>query len=1015
MRRRYLLTGCGLFLLISCFSVLRAETIRIGIVSDLPEAEVQAQWGPTAKFLTSAVPGEEFSIVPLKRGEAGHVVETGEVEFILTDAEQYVDLSANAGLIRVASLRGKTSSGKSYSLFGSALFHRSDRSKLDRIEDLRGKIVATTSPNSLKDWLAARREIQIHGYDTRSFLKETLFLETPEAVVRAVLEGEADAGSLSSGELERLVGAGELDMSQVKVIRPVGTSAESDECPFLYSTVLYPHTPLARASDVSRSLSQSVAGALINMHSTHAAAKAAGVAGWASPVNYLDLHTLFRNLGLGPYTGLEYTPPGLADNLRHYSRQLVVVVILMLGLAVATTYMLTVNRRLKKSYLIQRRAQRGAAAAQKIAGLGNWEQDLSSGEVFWSEQMFRIFGVEPNTAEPSDLLEKHLSESDAGRLQDSIEKAIRQQRGFDIEIALTRRDGDERIIKARGELEFDASGKPRRLFGTCLDITEFKRVNEALQNNLGFLQTLIDTIPNPIFYKDTHGRFLGCNSAFAQGVLGLSRAKVFGKNYEDLGRKVPAELARTCMRKDNELLGKGGISVYEVMVNQPPETRNYVFHTATFKGVDDELAGIVGVLTDITESKNMEADLIAAKEEAEKASNAKTEFLANMSHEIRTPMNAIMGMASMLMQTDLNKNQRDFAQTIHGSAEILLGIVSKIFDFTSMESSEYRLERRQFDLHQALMKIGNVFKAKAEAKSLEFDLSINDEVPRQTVGDVEAVSQLMTDLLGNAVKFTDSGAVTVDVGCLEKTTDRVRLKLTVADTGVGIPEEQRARMFQAFSQGDTSMTRRYGGTGLGLAICHRLSQLMNGEIGFDSAEGKGSSFWVVFELALVDPMAYTETSPPAPEGRDGAAPSRHHKPSRMRKKDDDVHILLVEDNRVNQKVALAILRKLGYSADVATDGEKALDMLAESDYDVVLMDVQMPGMDGLEATRAIRSDDSGVFNRDIPIIAMTAHGRREDRNQCIQAGMNDYIPKPIRPDPLEKAIRKAVGADEEGS
>ncbi len=1004
------------FLFIPMFACFGATVsgVRIGIVSELSEVEFAGKWNPIGDFLSSMIPGYEVAMLRLGRGEVEATVEMGEVDFVLTDAAQYVDLAVDAGVVRIASLRMYDQAGQDYSMFGGVLFRVAARSDLSSLESLSGSKIATTNPESLEDWLVVRREVQIHGFESRDFFSSIVFRGDAARVVEAVLNGEVDCGALGTGELERLARDGQLDLSDIYVITAVANASSSREnFPYFFSTSLYPKYPLARSHTVSRELAQSVASALINMRGTHPSASAAGIAGWDEPRDYLELHSMFRNLGLGPYAGIEYQgSPGFGDSVERYKREVFAGVMIIAALAFVTAYMVAVNRRLKKSQAIQRRAQRGADAAQKIAGLGNWEQDLVAGGVYWSDQMFRIFGYEPGGVDPASLIDEHLAENEAKRFHDCIDGAIQRRKGFDIEFGLIRRDGGDRVVKARGELEFDTAGQPIRLFGTCLDITEFKRVNEALQNNLGFLQTLIDTMPNPIFYKDANGCFLGCNSAFADGVLGMKRSRVFGKSLKDVDGDVASGLVKICVEKDDELLKRGGVSIYEVVAAPVGgESRTYVFHTATFRGLENETAGIVGVLTDITERKKMEQDLRKAKDDAEKANNAKTEFLANMSHEIRTPINAIMGMNSMLLQSSLDKGQNDWAQTINESAESLLRIVSKIFNFTSIESRNYRLDRRVFDLRRAFNDVVQVFKSQAERKALEFELTVDDGVPPLVVGDVEAINQLATDLLSNALKFTEQGGITVDLQCLQKTATGARLRLTVADTGIGIPEEQRMRLFQAFSMGDTSMTRRYGGTGLGLAICHRLANLMNGEIGFDSVEGKGSSFWVVFELALGADMSLLTNTAFAAEKKSESSTKSSNSGRQIRKTNadkDNVRILLVEDNRVNQKVALAILRKLGYSADLANEGGEALDMLAEKDYDLILMDVQMPGVDGLEATRRIRDRNSSVLNHDVPIIAMTAHGRREDRNQCMLAGMNDYVPKPVRPEPLAKAIDKAL-------
>ncbi len=554
------------------------------------------------------------------------------------------------------------------------------------------------------------------------------------------------------------------------------------------------------------------------------------------------------------------------------------------------------------------------------------------------------------------------------------------------ELTALHRDGHE--FHAEFDISLEERGGMPFVAALVRTITPDARREAAFRQSGERYRAILDQIEDGCCVVDLRGNYLFVNDAFCR-LYGFEKHEILGSNFKQSSGPERAGKLRE-MYSQVYTTGRP-IKAFEYQIfprNRPPM---FVEQSISLeRDAQGRPVGFLAITRDCTDRKHVQQELAKAKEVAESANRAKSEFLANMSHEIRTPMNGIIGMAALALDTELTPQQTDCLMTIRNEADSLLTIVNDVLDFSKIESRRIELERVTFALDEVIADVVKPLAVRARQKGIALSSGIATDAPPLLVGDPVRVKQIVTNLLANAIKFTERGSVGLEVTVDERREDRATLHVRVTDTGIGIPADKRETIFEPFRQVDGSMTRRFGGTGLGLAISSTLVELMGGRLSVDSEPGVGSTFHFVAPFIIALPGARVDA-----RGA-GRVPGRPARAAR---------VLVAEDNIVNQRVAAGLLTKRGHEVTVVNNGREALAALQRGSFDLVLMDVQMPDMDGFEATSAIRVWERET-GRHVRIVAMTAHVMTGDRERCLAAGMDGYLSKPIDQRSLFDAVER---------
>lgn len=625
--------------------------------------------------------------------------------------------------------------------------------------------------------------------------------------------------------------------------------------------------------------------------------------------------------------------------------------------------------------------------SQRIAHIGNWEFNPRSKEFTGSDEVYRIFGL---NARLNKITYEDLSNPDSPvYLFNVLHEETLTKKSVKKDVNIRLHDGSNRFVFMQCNINKDIRGE-MVLNGIIQDITERKQAEQEMVKSQERYQDIFTRSKDAIYICNMEGRLVDFNKATAD-LLGYSNEEL--KNDVSIHDCYsPSEVKAAFLE---QLVMNKAIQDFEITVKGKDGVTHYCLLTANLLESDD-FVGYNGILRDITERKQAE-ELRKARDVARRSAAMKEQFIASISHEMRTPMNAVLGMSNLLLRTEMTQEQNNYISSIKHSSEILLGIINDILEISTLQNGKLKFDYNPFDLHEMLANMLNVMQYKMAEKDISFELAIDEDVPRALIGDKLRLNQILYNLVGNAVKFTDEGFVSVRIKKLRMVSEKVMILFEVEDSGIGIPSDKLDAIFDTFTRVRTK-ERLFEGTGLGLSIAKNLVDQQNGDIGVESELGKGSMFHFSLEFELAEEAALQKDA----NGEDEENSVVHL--------DRPFNLLLVEDHKMNQLVARKTLQRQyeeKINITIADNGKIAIDKLNEKTYDIILMDIQMPIMDGYETTQFIRHQMPKHI-AETPILAMTAHAHISKDEKFKEYGMDDFVLKPFEPEQLFYKIAKYI-------
>jgi len=1014
LHTRHLLTRrllLSLLLVWSSALALADAPLQLGVIAYRPHPVMQQRFAPLADYLSNAL-GRRVELQVLDQNEVEDALAHSQLDFLLTNPSHYLVVRSQSQLANLLATLISREDGQNTASLGGVIITSAGRNDINRLGDLQGKRIGVPGTHYLGGYQTQALELLEAGIELPSG-ERLHVLERHDKVVEAVLAGRVDAGFVRTGIIESLEAEGRLDATRLKVINAQNLAG----FPYRVSTRLYPEWPFVALPSVDTPTLRRVTVALLALDADHPAAIAARIAGFSPVADYASVDNLARRLRVKPYDG---TPDvSLTDIWQQYrmviagsAAALVLILVLMALLAGRNRQLIDSEARFRTlvdtsplPMLVTTQPPESQILLMNLqftAVFGYTLADVPDVEAWWPRAY-------PDPTYRQEMQAKWAAAIETMRIT-----------GFSatepVSANITCKDGSVRY----GEVSMAVQGSDALVIFN--DLTERKSnelelqqlyhqqqvVSENLLHQQQRLEKLSQNVPGMIYQYQLwpDGR-----SAFPYASNGIRT--IYGVAPEDVRDDASPvfavlhpddfEQVRLSIEKSASTLTPWH-AVYRVTL--PAGKTFWVEGEATPERMSDGSVIWHGYVRDISERKQTEEELqrhrenleglvtkrthelAAAKEAAEAANRAKSAFLANMSHELCTPMNGVMGMLELAKRRMADAKGLDQLDKAKLSAERLLGVLNDILDFSKIEAERMVLEDAPLQLVDNIEHIVSTLGPRFNEKGIKLRVEMRGELAHAPLsGDSLRLDQILFNLVGNALKFTEQGAVTLRVRLVSETAETSHIRFEVSDSGIGIDTEAQSRLFQSFQQADNSMTRKYGGTGLGLVISKRLVQIMGGEIGVESAPGQGSTFWFVVPFKQREQAV----APSAPMNSGLGAEQR------LQAEYAGTRVLLVEDEPITQEVSRELLEDLGWEVDVADDGQQALKLAQQNRYALILMDMQMPVLNGVEATKAIRTDSLNIAT---PILAMTANAFDEDRDACLAAGMNDHIPKPIDPDKL---------------